>query len=49
MKYFLVFGRMFNKVVIAKDASEVKGKIIRELTAEEAKAYASGISNIENI
>jgi hypothetical protein len=39
MKYFLVKGKMFNKIVMANNESEVNGEIIRELTKEEVKEY----------
>ena len=39
MRYFLVYGAMFNKIVTAKDESEVKGKILKEMTLEEVKEY----------
>lgn len=39
MKWFLVYGVMFNKIVCAEDASKVGGFIIRELLKEEAERY----------
>ena len=39
MKWFLVYGVMFNKIVCAEDASKVEGLIIRELSREEAERY----------
>lgn len=39
MKWFLVYGVMFNKIVCAEDASKVEGVIIRELSKEEAERY----------
>ena len=44
MKYFMVMGTMFNKIVTANDESEVKGKIIKEMTAEEVKEYAARVA-----
>ena len=50
MKYFLVFGTMCNKLVMAEDASKVSGLIIREMTEEQAKEYKSSLEqNITNI
>lgn len=39
MKWFLVYGVMFNKIVCAEDTSKVDGVIIRELSKEEAERY----------
>ena len=49
MRYFLVFGIMFDKIVMASDESEVKGHIIKEMSKEEALEYANRIDRPENI
>lgn len=49
MRYFLVFGAMFNKIIAARSEEEVSGKIIRELTAEEAKQYVKSVDDIPNV
>lgn len=49
MKYYMVFGTMFNKIVAAEDESKVNGRIIRELTKEEAEEIAKRTGRIENI
>ena len=50
MKYFLVFGAMYNKLVMAEDKSNVPGLIIREMTEEQAKEYKNRLEqNITNI
>lgn len=49
MRYFLVFGMMFNKVVEANSPEEVNGKIIKEMTAEEANEYVKNFEVIDNI
>ena len=48
-RYFLVFGMMFNKIVMADSEEEVNGRIIREMTEEEADEYARSfsVSNID--
>ena len=49
MRYFLIYGAMFNKIVTAKDESEVKGKILKEMTFEEVKEYMKNYeSDIES-
>lgn len=48
-RYFYVAGIMFNKIVIAESEAEVKGHIICELTADEAKAMYSNTDDIPNI
>lgn len=48
MRYFLVFGTMFNKIVAAHSEEELNGEIIRELTAEEAKQYAKSVDDVPN-
>lgn len=48
MRYFLVFGVMFNKIVTARSEEEVSGKILREMTAEEAREYANNFDGIPN-
>lgn len=49
MRYFLVFGAMYNKIVAARSEDEVSGKILRELTAEEAQEYAKNADDIPNV
>ena len=49
MRYFLVFGAMFNKIVAARSEEAVNGKILRELTAEEAKQYAKSVDDVPNV
>lgn len=49
MRYFLVFGTMFNKIVEARDEQEVSGKILKEMTEEEAREYANNADSIPNV
>lgn len=48
MRYFLVFGMMYNKIVTAKSEAEVKGTIIKEMTIDEVKEYAAKLDGIPN-
>jgi len=43
MRYFLVFGVMYNRLVSAKSENEVNGTIIREMTKGEAENYAKSL------
>ena len=49
MKYFLVFGAMYNKIVMANSKDEIDGKVLAELTPEEAKEYAESFERPSNI